>query len=75
MGIQNGGEKDLDLIERVVVTKKVHLPDKEDAEEVVFPLELIASKQEALDLTSRTVMGAGERRDGGLFYFRDVPTT
>ncbi|GJY92006.1 retrovirus-related pol polyprotein from transposon TNT 1-94 [Tanacetum coccineum] len=26
------------------------------------------------DLTSRTVIGAGERRDGGLFYFREVPT-
>nr|GEV50668.1 hypothetical protein [Tanacetum cinerariifolium] len=25
--------------------------------------------------TSRTVIGAGERRDGGLFYFREVPTT
>ncbi|GJU41723.1 hypothetical protein Tco_1194680 [Tanacetum coccineum] len=27
------------------------------------------------DLTSRTVIGAGERRDGGLFYFQEVPTT
>ncbi|GKA01275.1 hypothetical protein Tco_0673940 [Tanacetum coccineum] len=27
------------------------------------------------DLTSRTVIGAGERRDGGLFYFREMPPT
>nr|GEY04027.1 retrovirus-related Pol polyprotein from transposon TNT 1-94 [Tanacetum cinerariifolium] len=27
------------------------------------------------DFTSRTVIGACERRDGGLFYFREVPTT
>nr|GFA81985.1 retrovirus-related Pol polyprotein from transposon TNT 1-94 [Tanacetum cinerariifolium] len=27
------------------------------------------------DFTSRTVIGAGERRDGGLFHFREVPTT
>nr|GEZ79379.1 retrovirus-related Pol polyprotein from transposon TNT 1-94 [Tanacetum cinerariifolium] len=27
------------------------------------------------DLTSRTVIGAGEQRDGGLFYFHEVPTT
>nr|GEV03009.1 hypothetical protein [Tanacetum cinerariifolium] len=27
------------------------------------------------DFTSRTVIGAGERKDGGLFYFREVPTT
>ncbi|GKA01481.1 hypothetical protein Tco_0674146 [Tanacetum coccineum] len=27
------------------------------------------------DLTSRTVIGAGERRDGGLFYFRETPPT
>ncbi|GKB79341.1 retrovirus-related pol polyprotein from transposon TNT 1-94 [Tanacetum coccineum] len=27
------------------------------------------------DITSRTVIGAGERRDGGLFYFRDMPPT
>ncbi|GJU79328.1 putative ribonuclease H-like domain-containing protein [Tanacetum coccineum] len=29
----------------------------------------------SLDLTSRTVIGVGERRDGGLFYFRDMPPT
>ncbi|GKE90284.1 hypothetical protein Tco_1567759, partial [Tanacetum coccineum] len=27
------------------------------------------------DLTSRTVIGAGERRDGGLFYFREMSPT
>ncbi|GJV22202.1 reverse transcriptase [Tanacetum coccineum] len=27
------------------------------------------------DLTSRTVIGAGERKDGGLFYFREMPPT
>ncbi|GJT45265.1 RNA-directed DNA polymerase, eukaryota [Tanacetum coccineum] len=27
------------------------------------------------DLTSRTVIGAGERMDGGLFYFREMPPT
>ncbi|GJU06838.1 retrovirus-related pol polyprotein from transposon TNT 1-94 [Tanacetum coccineum] len=27
------------------------------------------------DFTSRMVIGAGERKDGGLFYFREVPTT
>ncbi|GKB12610.1 retrovirus-related pol polyprotein from transposon RE2 [Tanacetum coccineum] len=27
------------------------------------------------DLTSRMVIGAGERRDGGLFYFREMPPT
>ncbi|GJW18350.1 retrovirus-related pol polyprotein from transposon RE2 [Tanacetum coccineum] len=27
------------------------------------------------DLTSRKVIGAGERRDGGLFYFREMPPT
>nr|GFA79827.1 hypothetical protein [Tanacetum cinerariifolium] len=27
------------------------------------------------DLTSTTVIGAGERRDGGLFYFREMPST
>nr|GEU94907.1 hypothetical protein [Tanacetum cinerariifolium] len=27
------------------------------------------------DLTSRTMIGAGKRRDGGLFYFQEVPTT
>nr|GEX89942.1 retrovirus-related Pol polyprotein from transposon TNT 1-94 [Tanacetum cinerariifolium] len=27
------------------------------------------------DFTSRTVIGACERRNGGLFYFREVPTT
>ncbi|GJR80887.1 hypothetical protein Tco_0151672 [Tanacetum coccineum] len=27
------------------------------------------------DLTSRTVIGGGERRDGGLFYFREMPPT
>ncbi|GJZ82291.1 retrovirus-related pol polyprotein from transposon TNT 1-94 [Tanacetum coccineum] len=27
------------------------------------------------NLTSRTVIGAGERRDGGLFYFREMPPT
>ncbi|GJV75457.1 hypothetical protein Tco_1507041 [Tanacetum coccineum] len=48
MGIQNGGEKDLKLIERVVITKKVHLLKEEEADEAVVPLELIPSKQEAL---------------------------
>nr|GEV36646.1 hypothetical protein [Tanacetum cinerariifolium] len=48
MVIQNGGEKDLDLIEWVIVTKKVHLLEEEDAEEAVVPLELIPSNQEAL---------------------------
>ncbi|GJZ01314.1 retrovirus-related pol polyprotein from transposon TNT 1-94 [Tanacetum coccineum] len=27
------------------------------------------------DLTLRTVIGAGERMDGGLFYFREIPPT
>ncbi|GJZ52820.1 retrovirus-related pol polyprotein from transposon TNT 1-94 [Tanacetum coccineum] len=27
------------------------------------------------DLTSRTVIGAGERMDGGLFYFKEMPPT
>ncbi|GKC74134.1 retrovirus-related pol polyprotein from transposon TNT 1-94 [Tanacetum coccineum] len=87
---KNGGEKDLELKERAVVTIKVHLLDEEEVEEIVVPLELILSKHEELvptmervilmsshflDLTSRTVIGAGERRDGGLFYFQEVPTT
>ncbi|GKD37932.1 retrovirus-related pol polyprotein from transposon TNT 1-94 [Tanacetum coccineum] len=28
-----------------------------------------------MDLTSRTVIGAGKRRDGRLFYFREMPPT
>ena len=27
------------------------------------------------DLSSRTVIGAGERRDEGLFYFKEMPPT
>nr|GFA54199.1 putative reverse transcriptase domain-containing protein [Tanacetum cinerariifolium] len=46
MGINNGREKDLELIERVVVIKKVQLLDDEKAEEVTVPLELIPSKKE-----------------------------
>nr|GEZ55671.1 hypothetical protein [Tanacetum cinerariifolium] len=45
-GIQNGVKKDLELIEMVVVMKKVHLLDEEKAAEVVVPLELRPSKQE-----------------------------
>ncbi|GKC29432.1 retrovirus-related pol polyprotein from transposon TNT 1-94 [Tanacetum coccineum] len=33
------------------------------------------AKKEGDDLTSRMVTGAGERRDGGLFYFREMPPT
>ncbi|GJW44252.1 retrovirus-related pol polyprotein from transposon TNT 1-94 [Tanacetum coccineum] len=33
------------------------------------------AKKKGDDFTSRMVIGAGERKDGGLFYFREVPTT
>nr|GEU97126.1 hypothetical protein [Tanacetum cinerariifolium] len=33
------------------------------------------AKKKGDDFTSRMVIGAGKRRDGGLFHFREVPTT
>ncbi|GKD03959.1 hypothetical protein Tco_1178933 [Tanacetum coccineum] len=57
------------------------IEDLSNLKEIVqWPVELpdgniaMAKKKEMfvsiMDLTSRTVIGAGERRDGGLFYFR-----
>nr|GFC41978.1 hypothetical protein [Tanacetum cinerariifolium] len=36
---------------------------------------IVMTKKKGDDLTSRTVIGAGERRDGGLFYFQEDLTS
>ncbi|GJW84564.1 retrovirus-related pol polyprotein from transposon TNT 1-94 [Tanacetum coccineum] len=57
------------------------IEDLSNLKEIVqWPVELpdgniAMAKKEGDDLTSRTVIGASERMNGGLFYFREMPPT
>ncbi|GJR79707.1 retrovirus-related pol polyprotein from transposon TNT 1-94 [Tanacetum coccineum] len=60
MAVRIGGETDPVLKEKEVVMQEEHQTAEEKEEEVE-------------DRNTRMVIGAGKRRDGGLFYFEDIP--